>query len=131
MAVTNLQSLVSRIAQTVAGRVVKTTAYRRPRALLSLPSRSRARMHSGIMPNRMRGQEHPQGVRPGRGHLDHEAALAVRTGRSVGFAGGLPQRLARSAGRIGSTGRSKPAGKRCATSWRPRIELTRPCAWGR
>jgi hypothetical protein len=126
MAVTTLQSLVSRSTQTVAGRVVKTTAYRQPQAILSLPSRSRVRMHSGVMPNRMRGHERLDRVNP-----DHEAALAVRTGRSAGIASGLPQRLARSAGRISFTGWSRPTGKRWSTSFGPRIELPRPCAWGR
>lgn len=116
MAVSNLQSLVSRVATTVvgAGRVVKTTAYRQPRAFLSLPSRSRERM-----PNRMHGQE----------RLDHEAAWAVRTGRSASCASGLPQRLARSASR--TTRWSGPLGKRFSTSFAPRIELPKPCAWGR
>lgn len=117
MAVTNLQSLVSRVATTVAdaGRVVKTTAYRQPRAFLSLPSRSRERM-----PNRMHGHE----------RFDHEAALAVRTGRSATRTGGLPQRLARSARAI-STSWSRPRDKRPSGSFIPRIELPKPCAWGR
>lgn len=116
MAVMNLQSLVSRVATTVAdaGRVVKTTAYRQPRAFLSLPSRLRV-----CMPNRMRGHE----------RVDHDAALAVRTGRSAGSAGGLPQRLARSASR--TTRWSEPRGKRRSISFAPRIELPKPCAWGR
>ena len=123
MAVTNLQSLVSRVVKTVAraGRVDKTTAYRQPRAFLSLPSRSRVRM-----PNRMRGHE----------RLDHEAALAVRTGRSAGCAGGLPQQSRTLAPRAEfGTGRAPatlwPTGKRRSTSFAPRIELAKPCAWGR
>ena len=121
MAVTHLQSLVNRIVQTVAGRVVKATAYRQPQASLSLPSRSRVRM-----PNRMRGHE-----RLDRMHFDHEAALAVRTGRSADFAGGLPHPLARTARGISFTSWSRPSGKRSSRSLSPRIELPRPCAWGR
>ena len=52
MAVIHLQSLVNRVLATVAGRVVKTTAYGQPRAFLSLPSRWGIRM-----PNRMYGHE--------------------------------------------------------------------------
>ena len=116
MAMSNLQSLVSRVGTTmVAGRVVKTTAYRQPRAFLSLPMRLRDRM-----PNRMRGHE----------RFDHEAALAVRTGRSAGCTGGLPQRLARSA-RATGTAWSRPTGKRRSASLSPRIVLPKPCAWGR
>ena len=122
MAVTNLQSLVSRVGTTVvAGRVVKTAAYRQPQAFLSLPSRSRVRM-----PNRMHGHE----------RLDHEAALAVRTGRSAGCAGGLPHQSRPHAPRAAFGTRRVPAtlwptGKRRSTSFAPRIELARPCAWGR
>ncbi len=117
MAVSNLQSLVSRVATTVvdAGRVVKTTAYRQPRAFLSRVSHARV-----CMPNRMRGHE----------RLDHEAALAVRTGRSATRTGGLPQRLARSARAI-STCWSRPTDQRSSGSFIQRIELPKPCAWGR
>ena len=127
MAVKHLQSLVSRVATTVAdaGRVVKTTAYRQPQAFLSLPSRLRVRM-----PNRMRGHE-----RSGRVRLDHEAALAVRTGRSAGSTGGLPHQSRPHAPRADFGTRRVPAtlwptGKRPSKSFSPRIELSKPCAWG-
>ena len=116
MAVINLQSLVNRVATTGsdAGRVVKTTAYRQPRSFLSLPSRSRERM-----PNRMDGHE----------RVDHDAALAVRTGRSAGCAGGLPLQS-----RIGTPSVLPtlwPTGKRTSISFIQRLELPKPCAWGR
>ena len=116
MAVTNLNTLVSRVVTTVvgAGRVVKTTAYSQPRATLSHVLRLRHRM-----PNRMRGQE----------RLDHEAALAVRTGRSAGSTGGLPQRLANRARDARNLWR-QPSGKRPSKSFSPRIALSKPCAWG-
>lgn len=130
MAVIHLQSLVSRTVLSVAGRVAKATAYRQPRAFLSLPSRSRVRMRLGIMPNRMRGHQRLDRVCPERAHPDHEAALAVRTGRSADFAGGLAHHLARTARGTGFTSWSRTVGKR--PSWSsPRIELARPCAWGR
>ena len=118
MAVIHLQSLVNRVLATVAGRVVKTTAYGQPRAFLSLPSRWGIRM-----PNRMRGQE----------HLDYEAACAVRTGRSAGCPSGLPHQSTPHAPRAEHRTRSVRTtwGKRCSTSFSPRIELPRPCAWGR
>lgn len=126
MAVTNLQSLVSRVATTVvAGRVDKTTAYRQPQAFLSLPMPSR-----NCMPNRMRGHERSDRVR-----LDHEAALAVRTGRSAGCTGGLPHQSRPHAPRADFGTRVPatlwPTGKRPSSSFSPRIELSKPCAWGR
>src|SRR5499426_2321966 len=123
MAVINLQSLVSRVATTGAdaGRVVKTTAYRQPRSFLSLPSRLRERM-----PNRMHGHE----------RVDHDAALAVRTGRSAGCAGGLPLQSRPHAPRAESCTRRVqptlwPTGKRTSISFIRRLELPKPCAWGR
>jgi hypothetical protein len=116
MAVIHLQSLVNRVLATVAGRVVKTTAYGQPRAFLSLPSRWGIRM-----PNRMYGHE----------RFDHEAALAARAGRSAGCPSGLPQR-SRPQSQRGITAMARTAwAKRCSTSFSPRIELPRPCAWGR
>jgi hypothetical protein len=116
MAVNHLQSVVNHVLATVAGRVVKTTAYRQPWANLSLPSRFGAGM-----PNRM----------PGHERLDREAALAARAGRSAGCPSGLPQRSRPHVHR-GITAMARTAwGKRCSTSFSPRIELSRPCAWGR
>jgi hypothetical protein len=113
MAVINLQALVSRAPQTVgAGRDGKSAAYRQPRASLPLPMRA-------SMPRRKRGHE----------RFDHEAALAARTGRSAGCAGGLPHRLARNARGTGLIGWSRPTGKRSSTSFTQRNELPRPCAW--
>ncbi len=122
MAVIHLQSLVSRIVSSVdgAGRVVKTASYRQPQALLSLPTRlrprnPRVRNPRVRMPNRMRGQE----------RLDFEAAMAARTGRSAGHAGGLAHRQG-STPRVWAT-----LAKRSSGSFDHRNQLTRPCAWGR
>lgn len=117
MAVIHLQSLVSRIVSSVdgAGRVVKTAGYRQPQALLSLPTRSRVLSHRVRMPNRMRGHE----------RLDFEAAMAARTGRSGGHAGGLPHRQG-STPRVWAT-----LAKRSSGSFDHRNQLSRPCAWGR
>jgi hypothetical protein len=124
MAVIHLQTLVQLVAKTNvrAGRDGKTAAFWQPRAFLSLPLPMRRMRYRSM---RSRSMRHPGD----RERLDHEAALAARTGRSAGCTGGLTPCRATNARGASQTGWSLPMVKR-SSSFDRRSE-PKPCAWGR